>query len=77
MKKYKYISKFPKPFLEDMVNNRCIPIIGAGFSKNAVIPIGSKMLDWNELGKAVSDLIPDFSYNNALDALSAYSHEFC
>lgn len=76
MDKYKYISKFPKPFLEDLVNNRCIPIIGAGFSKNAKIPTGKKMLDWNGLGRAISDLIPDFEFNNSLDALSAYSHEY-
>ncbi len=30
MKKYKYIDTFPKPFLEDLVNNRCLPFIGAG-----------------------------------------------
>ncbi len=76
MEKYKYISKFPKPFLEDLVNNRCIPIIGAGFSKNAEIPIGEKMLDWEGLGKAIAKLIPDFQYLNALDALSSYSHEY-
>lgn len=74
--KYKYISKFPKPFLEDIVSNRCIPIIGAGFSKNAQIPKGKKMLDWNGLGEEIADLIPDFQYSNALDALSAYSHEY-
>jgi len=76
MDKYKYISKFPKPFLEDIINNRCIPIIGAGFSKNAEIPTGKNMLDWDGLGKEISQLIPDYQYTNALDALSAYSHEY-
>lgn len=76
MDTYKYISKFPKPFLEDIVNNRCIPIIGAGFSKNAEIPVGKKMLDWEGLGKAIADLIPDFQFTNSLDVLSSYSHEY-
>lgn len=76
MNSYKYISKFPKPFLEDIVNSRCIPIVGAGFSKNANIPDGKKMLDWNGLGRSISDLIPDYEFSNSLDALSAFSHEY-
>jgi len=43
MKKYKYIDTFPKPFLKDLVNNRCLPFIGAGFSKNADIPKDKKL----------------------------------
>lgn len=73
---YKYLDKFPKPFLEDIINNRCIPIIGAGFSKNADLPKNKRMPVWDELGKNIADLIPDFKFNNALDALSAYEHEF-
>ena len=76
MDQYKYISKFPKPFLEDLVNNRCIPIIGAGFSKNAEIPVGKQMLDWDGLGRAIAELIPDFQFSNSLDALSSYSYEY-
>lgn len=29
--KYKYIPSVPKPLLNDLVNNRVIPFIGAGF----------------------------------------------
>lgn len=76
MKKYKYIDTFPKPFLEDLVNNRCLPFIGAGFSKNADIPKGKKMLDWDELGKTIASNIQDYKYTNAIDAISAYSHEY-
>ncbi|MEI9911184.1 MAG: SIR2 family protein [Bacteroidota bacterium] len=76
MKKYKYIDTFPKPFLEDLVNNRCLPFIGAGFSKNADIPKGKKMLDWEELGKTIAGNIQDYKYTNAIDAISAYSHEY-
>jgi len=76
MKKYKYIEYFPKPFLQDLVNNRCLPIIGAGFSKNADIPRNKKMLDWDELGKAIALDIQDYKYTNAIDAISAFCHEY-
>ncbi len=76
MKDYKYLSKFPKPLLEDIVNDLCLPIIGAGFSKNADIPSGLNMPDWDGLGRAIANLIPDYQYINALDALSAYSFEY-
>ena len=76
MKKYKYIEYFPKPFLQDLVSNRCLPIIGAGFSKNADIPKNKKMLDWDELGKAIAQDIQDYKYTNAIDAISAFCHEY-
>jgi len=76
MKNYKYIKYFPKPFLEDLVNGRTIPIVGAGFSKNAEIPKGKSMLAWDELGKAIADEIEDYKYSNAIDAISAYCHEY-
>jgi hypothetical protein len=76
MPKHKYIEYFPKPFLHDLVNNRCLPFIGAGFSKNADIPQNKKMLDWDELGKAIAENIQDYKYTNAIDAISAYSHEY-
>lgn len=76
MKKYKYIDCFPKPFLQDLVSNRCLPIIGAGFSKNADIPKNKKMLDWDELGKAIAEDIQDYKYTNAIDAISAFCHEY-
>lgn len=70
---YKYISSIPKSLLNDFLNNKVIPFVGAGFSKNAEIPEGLVMPDWKELGKAAADEIPDYEYdNNALDALSYY-----
>lgn len=69
----KYISSIPKPLLNDFINNKVIPFIGAGFSKNADIPEGLSMPDWNELGKLAADEIPNYKYdNNALDTLSYY-----
>lgn len=70
---YKYISSIPKPLLNDFVNGRVIPFVGAGFSKNADIPEALYMPDWKELGKIVADEIPDYKFdNNAIDAFSYY-----
>lgn len=70
---YKYIPLIPKSLLNDFVNNKVIPFVGAGFSKNADIPKGLTMPDWNELGKLAAAEIADYMYdNNAIDALSYY-----
>ena len=71
-----YLEFFPKPFLDDIVNNKCIPFIGAGFSKNASIGTGESMPLWEELAKELADMIPDYHYGGAQDAISAFEHEF-
>lgn len=76
MIKYQYINSFPKPFLEDLVAGKTLPIIGAGFSKNADIPKNKSMLGWDELGKEFANDIEDYKYFNPIDAISAYGHEF-
>jgi len=72
----RYLDHFPKPFLEDLVNGNCIPFIGAGFSKNADIPDGFSMPLWDDLGKELAELIPDYAYSGAVDALSAFEYEY-
>lgn len=72
----KYLKYFPKPLLDDLVEGRWLPVVGAGMSKNAALPPGKSLPLWNELGKLVAEDISDYSYFNALDALSAYEHEF-
>ncbi|MHB1351144.1 MAG: SIR2 family NAD-dependent protein deacylase [Desulfobulbaceae bacterium] len=71
-----YISYFPIPFLEDLVQGRCLPFVGAGFSLNAKIPNGKIMLDWDGLGKKAALSLPEYQYTTAIEALSAYAHEF-
>jgi len=41
--------ELPFPLLADIAEGRCIPFIGAGFSRNAVIANGT-MPDWRDLG---------------------------
>ncbi|MEE1154791.1 MAG: SIR2 family protein [Acutalibacteraceae bacterium] len=74
---YKYLNSIPKPLLNDFLNNRVIPFVGAGFSKNADVPDELTMPDWNELGKCVAKEIPNYEYdNNPIDALSYYEDLF-
>jgi hypothetical protein len=72
----KIISHFPKPVLDDLVAGRWLPIIGAGFSRNAIIPSGKQMPLWEDLGREFADELADYPYSGALDAISAYSHEY-
>lgn len=72
----KILDKVPRPLLDDIVAGRCIPIIGAGFSLNAKTKLDKKMPLWEELGKEIANLLPDYQYSTPLDSLSAYSHEY-
>jgi hypothetical protein len=72
----KYISHFPKPVLDDLVTGKWLPVVGAGMSLNASVPMGKKMPLWGGLGKALAEELPDFEANGTLDAISAYEHEF-
>lgn len=73
---YKYIPQIPKPLLDSIVQNRCVPFIGSGFSKNANVPDGMKMLDWTELGEAFAKEMPGFGFTNSLEAISAYEYSY-
>lgn len=66
----------PKPLQEDFINNRVVPLIGAGFSKNGIISSGENIPDWSELGRAIAQYIPNYTYTNALDAISLFESEF-
>ena len=56
----KYLQYIPRTLQEDFVGNNVIPIVGAGFSKNAIIPSGISMPDWNQLGHNVASYIMDY-----------------
>jgi hypothetical protein len=70
------LSCLPKPFLDDIVGNRCIPFIGAGFSKNADLPLGKTIPDWKFLGEEALRDLPEYDAAGPLDALSAYAHVY-
>lgn len=71
----KYLKHFPKPLLDDLVAGRWLPIVGAGLSKNADLPSATMPL-WPELGRNLADDMQDYEYVNAIDAISAYAHEY-
>lgn len=72
----KYLKYIPMTLQEDFIDNRVIPFVGAGFSKNAIAPEGENILDWEGLGKKVATYIPNYTYTNAIDALSLFESEF-
>lgn len=72
----KYIKDVPKTLLDDFINNRVVPMVGAGFSKNAILPQGHTMPDWNHLGKIIGEYIPNYEFTNAIDALSLFESQF-
>ena len=72
----KYLKHFPKPLLDDLVNGRWLPVVGAGLSKSAVLSSQRKVPLWNELGENLANDMPNYGYVNPIDAISAYAHEF-
>lgn len=43
-----------QPLLDDIVNGKCLPVIGAGFSKNITLTNGREMPDWNQLASHIN-----------------------
>lgn len=69
----KYISKIPKPLLDQFIQGAVVPFVGSGFSKNADMPQGITMPDWTELGARAAKELPEYEYrNDPLDAISCY-----
>jgi hypothetical protein len=62
--------------LEDIIENRCIPIIGAGFSRNAIVGEGSTMPLWKEVGKHFAEQMKGYEETNPLECISAFSYEY-
>ena len=70
-----YIDHIPKALLDDIVENRCLPIVGAGFSRNAALPRHKEMPLWDDLGRLFADeLGPNYPYDDPTDVISAYEH---
>lgn len=72
----KFLSHIPQPLLEDLVTGKWLPVIGAGLSCNAVVSSGKTLPLWNDLGETLSQEMKDYPYSGALDAISAYEHEY-
>ena len=64
------------PLLDDIVQGHCIPVIGAGFSKNAELPAGVSMPLWTDLGKHFASLNNNYPFSTPTDAISAFAQKF-
>ena len=72
----RYLQYFPKPLLDDLVAGRWLPVVGAGFSRNAQIGSGKEMPLWADLGRGLAADLQDYVYVNPIDAISAFEYEF-
>lgn len=72
----KFIEMLPKPLVKDLVDGICVPIIGAGFSKNAEVPKGQSMPLWGDLGKKLAKQLNIHNYSTVIDAVSAFEYKY-
>jgi len=72
----KYADNIPQPLLQDIINNRCIPIIGAGFSLNAETAPGCRMPLWSDIAQHFAKQMRNYPDTNPLDTISAFCHDF-
>lgn len=73
MSDLKYLKHIQQPLLDDILKGNVIPIIGAGFSRNAEgIPNGQNMPMWSDLGREFAKLIQRPYEGNPLDPISEF-----
>lgn len=71
------IDRIPPPLLRDIVAARCLPIIGAGFSRDAEVTGDRQLPLWRDLGEQIAaDLLDDPVSADPLEAISAYAQEY-
>lgn len=59
--KYDYIPDVPQPLLEEWIDGKWLPIVGAGLSMNAKTPSGEAPPNWTELAERIYPSNPDDS----------------
>ncbi len=71
----KLINLIPKELLDDISSGECLPVVGAGFSRNAVLPPNTSMPLWNDLGIEVAKRLGKSYSGNPTAVLSEYCRE--
>ncbi len=66
-----YISLIPQELLGDIRRGECLPVIGAGFSRDALLPPGCSMPLWDDLGRVVAEKLGR-TCGTPVEALSEY-----
>lgn len=67
----------PKHLLEELVEGSWLPIVGAGFSRNAIVQSGKPPATWPELGLALqSELDGATGSTGALESISGFEQAY-
>jgi len=69
------IDHIPHELLDDIRTGDCVPIVGAGFSMNAILPPMCEMPLWNDLGIEISKRLKRAFSGDPKSELSAYCSE--
>lgn len=70
------MTDIPKPLLDDIVQGKCLPFVGAGFSLNAKLPDGETMPDWPGLTKILASASDDAGNKDGPNVASEYEQKF-
>jgi hypothetical protein len=68
--------EIPYPLLSDISEGRCLPFVGAGFSKNADLAPGLIMPDWNQLAAALARHLPSTAEETPQEVAQRYEMHF-
>src|SRR5262249_12313558 len=71
-----FVELLPPPLRDDFLRGRWLPVVGAGYSRNARLPHGRSMPDWGGLGNLLARELQGYEPQNAVDAISAYAEEY-
>jgi len=66
----------PKPLLDDLALGHVVPVVGAGFSRNAELATG-EMPTWDQLAEVLASELPDEFRDggDAIEMISAYEQQ--
>ncbi|HEY6251651.1 MAG TPA: SIR2 family protein [Candidatus Angelobacter sp.] len=70
-----YLQHIPEELLDDIRRGECVPVIGAGFSMNALLPRGCRMPLWNDLGALIARKMGRAFSGDPIKDLSKYCAE--
>jgi len=70
------MTDIPKPLLDDIIQGKCLPFVGAGFSLNAKLPDGETMPDWPGLTKILASAADDAGSKEGPNVASEYEQKF-
>jgi hypothetical protein len=70
------LDRFPEPVVDDFLARSWLPIVGAGFSKNALLA-GAEMPDWAQLSDLLARELPGYTAGgDPTDVLSAFQERY-